>query len=209
MGELLGSTYGPWLRDATRKYGDVTKIETNNGHYLVFFIDRSDNDYPTVDMRRLLVNVAAVSADDYAENETDDAYNAAVEQAEKDALDKAESIYSQWGDAGYTDEKLLELIPDNSDDDTADGLYENVYKLQLDTAVDDWLFDASRQPGDHELIADGAAFHIVYYIDQAETYRDHLADTRKRDEDFNTWKESLGELETQRRWAYRFVLENI
>jgi hypothetical protein len=47
----------------------------------------------------------------------------------------------------------------------------------------------------------------VYYIGQAEIYRDHLADTRKREEDFTAWKEGLGELEAVKRWAYRFTLE--
>jgi hypothetical protein len=207
MGELLGSIYGPWLRESSRKYGDVTTVESSNGHYLVFFIDRSDNNYPTVDMRQLLISVEAVNEEDYAEDETDEAYNAAVEQAASDAKTKADTLYGEWGGADFTDEKLLELIPDNSSDTAENGLYENVYKLQLDGAVNDWLFDPDRAPGDHELIESDSGFHLVYIIGQAEIYRDHLADTRKRDEDYNAWKEGLGKLETQRRWAYRFALE--
>jgi hypothetical protein len=207
MGELLGSIYGPWLRDSTRKYGDLTTVESSNGHYLVFFVDRSDNAYPTVDMRQLLINVEAVNSEDYAADETDEAYNAAVEQARTDARTKTETLYSDWEGAEYTDEKLLELIPGNSADTAENGLHENVYKTQLDAAVDAWLFDPERKPGDHEFIETDNAFHLVYYIGQAEIYRDHLADTRKREEDFNAWKDGLGELEAVKRWAYRFTLE--
>jgi hypothetical protein len=207
MGELLGSIYGPWLRDSTRKYGDLTTVESSNGHYLVFFVDRSDNAYPTTDMRQLLINVETINPEDYVADETDEAYNAAVEQAMTDARTKAETLYSDWESAEYTDEKLLELIPGNSADTAENGLYENVYMTQLDTAVDTWLFGSERKPGDHELIEADNAFHLVYYIGQAEIYRDHLADTRKREEDFNAWKEGLGELEAVKRWAYRFTLE--
>ncbi|MDR2356966.1 MAG: hypothetical protein LBD92_02630 [Oscillospiraceae bacterium] len=207
MGELLGSIYGPWLRESTRKYGDVTTVESSNGHYLVFFIDRSDNAYPTVDMRRLLVGIETVNEEDYADDETGETYNAAVELAVSDAKTKADTLYGEWGESKFTDEKLLELIPENSSDTAENGLYENVYRLQLDAAVNDWLFEPDRAPGDHELIESDSGFNLVYYIDQAELYRDYLADTRKRDEDFNAWKESLGKPEAQRRWAYRFALE--
>jgi hypothetical protein len=51
-------------------------------------------------------------------------------------------------------------------------------------------------------------FRLVYFIEEAELYRDFLADKRKREEDFNTWKTGLGELESAQKWAYRFALES-
>lgn len=208
MGELLGSTYGDWLRDTARAYGDITTVESSNGYYLLFFDDRDDNMYETVNARQLFVSIAAVNAEDYADDETGELYGAAVEDAIAAARSEAESLYMEWEAADFTDEKLLELIPGNSDDTATDGLYENVYKLQLGTEINDWLFDEARAEGDHELIESADGFRLVRYNGAAETYHDYLADTRKRDEDFNAWKEGLGTLESTNKWAYRFAMEN-
>ncbi|MDR2664750.1 MAG: hypothetical protein LBC21_00540 [Oscillospiraceae bacterium] len=208
MGELLGSIYGTWLREAGRKYNDSTTEESSNGHYLVYFISREDNMYPTVNARELFVSIAEVNAEDYAEDETGQQYSDAVEEAQAAARSEAESLYLEWEAAGFTDEKLLELIPGNSDGTAEDGLYENIYKLQMGAEVDDWLFDANRAAGDHGLIESADGFRLVYYIGTAETYHDYLADTRRRKEDFDAWKDSLGLPEAENKWAYRFALEN-
>jgi hypothetical protein len=208
MGELLGSVYGPWLRDASRTYGECTTAESSNGHYLVYFIDRSPNEYLTVDMRQIQIDLEPVDETQYENDENDDAYLAALAQAEDDARAKAESLYNEWIDSGATEDGLIERIAGNSADTAEDGLHENVYKLEFTGALNDWLFDPERKPGDHEIIREGDIYHIVYFKGLTDTtYHDYLADERLRDEDYTAWQDGLGEPAVKRHWALRFAVQ--
>jgi len=47
MGELLGPFYGAWMRDPVRQYGDVTTADIATGSFVLFFIERDNNDRMT------------------------------------------------------------------------------------------------------------------------------------------------------------------
>ncbi|MDR3277653.1 MAG: hypothetical protein LBT12_02680 [Oscillospiraceae bacterium] len=219
-GELLGSIYGEWMREAGRKYGDVNTfpLTTGSGVYVVYFIDRSDNEYPTASLRRILITPEAVDSAQYAEDETTDAYDAAVAKALTDAAAKAKTLYDEWVSGGATEEAFIALMADNSSDTAEEGLYEFVHKKQLANAVDDWLFAPGRKTGDSELteVSEGeqltgeqgtepTGWYLLYYVGEGQSYHDYLAETGNRAADVTAWNEALPELTSVNHWAFRLA----
>ena len=59
----------------------------------------------------------------------------------------------------------------SSDTDTAPngGLYRNLRQGQLTQALDRWCFDASRQPGDMDIVKTDCGYHILFYVGDTNT----------------------------------------
>jgi hypothetical protein len=194
QGELLGQTYGPWLEDATRAYGDVATFKSTNGYYVVFYGTRDNNHYLTVNMQQILVKPETIDKSLYASEPNDDKYNADVAKAKQTAQDAAQKIYDEWKAAGATADKLTELTTSHASEISAadSKTQENVYKTQMPKAVSDWLFDPARKAGDNALLYDETTgYYIVYFEGPGKQYSDVLADKDKRDKDLKTWQDSL------------------
>ncbi len=83
----------------------------------------------------------------------------------------AQKVYAEWAESGYTEEKFIELANANTDDTgsaTNGGLYENVTIGSMVTEFNDWLFDESRQAGDHDIVETSYGWHIIYYLGEGE-----------------------------------------
>ncbi|MDR0838897.1 MAG: hypothetical protein LBN99_04570 [Oscillospiraceae bacterium] len=214
-GELLGSTYGDWFRDASRKFGDITTREpaASTGSYVLFYIDRLDNMYETVNMRQLVISPETVNSSKYTDadgNVDEEGYEAAQEQAKTDAKTKAESLYKEWTDDGAGEDKLVALMAgNNSDSNAVDGLYENVFDKQInDENVNSWLFYKDRAAGHHALIeGKDNQWYLVYIIGKGPIYHDYLAETELRKADVAAWKAGLGEPEVAKHWTFRFTAQ--
>jgi hypothetical protein len=194
QGNLLGSVYGPWLRDSARQYGDVTTTKSSNGTYVVYFIGRDDNHYATVNIRQLVVMPETIDPALYASETTDDAYNTAVEKAKQTALDSANKIYDEWTKGGATEDQLTQMTMTYAAEISLDDSQQllNVYRQQLPEAVSDWLFDPARKAGDYtQIYNETTGYHIIYFEAQDKLYSDYLADKDKRDKDLQAWKDSL------------------
>jgi hypothetical protein len=201
-GELLGATYGDWLKDPARTSGQVSTFESTNGYYVVQFISRSDNHYQTVNAQMILVAPEQIDSTLYPDD--DAAYDAAVEEARKAAENTANDINGQWQTAGATQEKLTELAEANADliSPYESGLKENIYKTQMPEEVEGWLYDTARKPGDHTLVySEATGYYILYFVGPGEQYSDVLADTGKRQKDLADWKEALPVVEPQETWV--------
>jgi hypothetical protein len=224
-GDLLGDTYGTWMRDPDRVAGDVTTIATTNGSgvYVLYYMDRDENQYPTVSMRQLLVTPATVDStlytvdpDDYTDEQSaeydaavaqaDADYAAAIAQSEADAKAKADDMFQQLLTSGGNEDKLIELLEGNTSDTTEGGLYEYIYKHQMIPAVNDWLFDPARKAGDYELVqSEEYGWHLLFFKGPGESYHDNIAKTAMRDRDVAIWKDALGNPEPVYRWAFRLT----
>lgn len=202
-GDLLGSTYGEWLRDASRQYGDVTTIESNNGYYVVFYGSRDNNHYKTVNIQQILVKPETIDKTLY-ESDTDTTnYDDAVAKAKQTAEETANKIYQEWLDGGATQEKLTELTTTYAAQiSAADSvLTENVYKNQMPEAVNSWIYDTARKAGDHAVIySEAMGYYIIDFVDQGGQYSDTLAETKQRETDLKTWQESLTGGEAKTTW---------
>ena len=205
-GQLLGSTYGPWLREAEREPLDVGLFDVTVGTYVVMFLDRNDNSYATRNARAIVVNPKAVSTEDYADDEDGSAYDAAVVAAREAALSEAEDLLERFRE-DPTEENFAQLAIEHSDGTNAadGGLYSNANRSTLTGEPRDWLFDAARKPGDTELIwsEGGGCYYIMYYIGEDMPYNLYLADEQLKRDALNEWEEHLtGSSETKRTWMY-------
>ena len=185
MGSSLSSSYSEWLLSPDRKAGDVTSIDTDTGAYALFFTGRDTNDYSLVAMRHILIMAEADENGEYSD------------EAKAAATARIEEIQAEW-QADPTEDKFAELANSYSEDtgsNTAGGLYENIYKHQMVEGINDFLFDAARQPGDTDVIPNDGSYvgtHLVYYVGaHDDLYRSEIADAQLRSADYSTYIEGL------------------
>ena len=209
-GSWLGSIYGPWLQEEGRVYGDISAMDMTSGTYVVFFIDRDPNEYLTVEMNQLLVLRGEIDAEEYMEDEDDPAYLQDLANADAEARERAEIALNQFIEGGATKEKLIELIAEYSDDSTEEGYYDLITKNSANNKmvpeIEEWLFAPGRQVGDYELIeTESYGYHLVYFAGYGERYCDYLSTDGMRTRDYNTWNESLNDVEAVKKWAFIFT----
>ncbi|MDR2502517.1 MAG: hypothetical protein LBC78_04635, partial [Oscillospiraceae bacterium] len=148
-GGLLGDTYGVWMRDQSRKYGDMEIIDAVAGTYVMFYIDRSDNDYDTV-------SYVLITTENDANN---------PELAERTARE----TYNKVKDGVYDADALLTLAQQAALVDATDGFFENGPRQNGYEALNEWLFDSGKNPGDYDVIYDEAyGWHFVYYYAEGD-----------------------------------------
>jgi hypothetical protein len=210
QGELLGGTYGEWLRDASRKEGDHTTIRGTNGTYVVYFIGRDDNHYSTVNVRTIVCPPETVNPEDYAEDETTEAYDAAVQAADQAAKETADGILEILDSQGGTEQVFIDQTDlyngTTQIDSENSGLKEQVYREQLPDEVAAWLFDASRAAGDYALIpTEDGPYYLVFFVSTDDMYSNVLADVKMRQDDLQAWKEALQKSEPQTTWLMTLI----
>lgn len=187
-----------WLFDADRQAGDTTVIEdtANNAYYVVYFKDRYLDHTKTVDVRHILISADTASTDtaetaetetaaagetETAETESAEAQEQAKEDAKAAAKIKAEQILDDWKNGDATEDSFAELAKTYSDDsgsNTNGGLYEAVKEGQMVTNFNDWIFDASRKPGDTGIVESDYGYHIIYFVgDNKEEWYVNIKDT--------------------------------
>ena len=213
QGEQIAGAYRTWIWDAARSYGDVTTFETTNGVFVLFFVDRDVNDYYMVEMRQILIlpeDVMEFLHQNADGSLNEESFDAAVAQAEIAASMRANTVYDLFVEAGATEEALIELMDEHSDDWTEGGLYVDITKIhgrnKLIPEIEDWLFAPGRQIGDFELIRSEAfGYHLVFLSGFGERVRDVIADTRMREIDHGEWLETLQPPPATMRWAHNLV----
>ena len=167
-----------WLFDAARVEGDCAAMESESGYYGVYYISRSTNDFPLVNVRHILISVSDTSD----------------EAAMDDAKLKAEDLLAQYESGDQTEESFAELARTNSADTGAGdgGLYENVYPGQMVTAFNDWCFDKSRKSGDVGIVQTDYGYHVIYFVGYSDTtYQSYLVENALRNNDYTAWESSL------------------
>ncbi len=172
-----------WMRDESRKVGDVTVEPNDNGCYVVVFLSRDDNNYKTANVRHILVKAAA------------DADGVYTDEAKEAAKAKAEEILAEYESGDKTEESFAALAEQYSEDtgsNTNGGLYENVAKGQMVQEFNDFCF-AGHKSGDTGIVygesGSYAGYHVMYYVGEGEVYSLHLAEDALRADAVNAWVE--------------------
>ncbi len=179
-GSYLSSLYADWMKDEARQPGDITKVADGNHFYAVLFLGREGADYPTVNVRHILIRAVADEDGTWSEQ----ALAQAREQAQKvldefEAGDRSEESFAA----------LAEKYSEDSGSNTNGGLYENVYKGQMVPDFEAFCFAEGRQPGDTGIVyatnGSYAGYHVMYYVGEGELYSRQLAENSLTDKAVN------------------------
>ena len=200
-GDALNDTYAEWIKSAERKPGDVSIFETINAFYVVRFTGRVPNDYSLVNMRRLVQLPNTVNQSDYTDDA--DGYEKALEEARVNVKERAELLFNAFEAGGPTEDKFIATVNENSAENVADGLYENVFKWQTTDVINDWLFDPARVYGEYALFDAGAdGYQIVYFTGLGMRYCDKLAEDGLKKVDLEDWYASFPPAVIKTTWLF-------
>ena len=200
----VSGVYVDWLTNSSRKAGDMSYFanETTtddttvvNGYYVVYYVGSTDNNFPLVNVRHILVTPEHAHAD--GEEHTDGESYSEEELAAAKAT--AEEILAQWKSGAATEESFAELANAKSadGDGTTGGLYENVYPGQMVTNFNDWCFDSSRKTGDTGIVESTYGYHVMYFVGNSDlTYRNYQIENELRSADLTNWYNSVTEAMT-------------
>lgn len=192
----INAIYSQWVTDDARQAGDKAYFastttdaegnETVSGYYVVYYTGSTDNVFPLVNVRHILIAPEHV----HAEGETHEEGETYSEAELIAAKAQAEAILRQWKDGDATEESFAQLANEHSadGDGTTGGLYEKVYPGQMVPAFNDWCFAEGRKTGDTEIVETEYGYHIMYYVGDADiTYRDYQIENNLRNLDMSTW----------------------
>ncbi len=185
-----GSVMSEWLYDSARKSGDAAVLEDGTVQYVVIFHDRFREEYPTIDIRHILVPLGAAAL-----TEEDEGYEDEQAQLKADAHARAEELLAQWQSGDATEDSFADLAKAESTDGSKydGGLYTEVYQGQMVTEFNDWCFDAARQTGDTGVVDTQYGSHVMYFSgENMERWKSQAAGVL-RSEDFTAWEDGLKE----------------
>jgi len=191
-----------WLKDASRKAGDIT-VEADsagNGYYVVVFLSRSDNHYNTASVRHILVKAEADADGNY------------TDEAKAAAKAKAEEILAEFNAGDKSEESFAALAEQYSEDggsNTNGGLYENIARGQMVSEFDAFCFEGHRH-GDTGIVygesESYAGYHVMYYVGEGGLYSNYLAESDLRTSDLQAWlTEKTEALPTSEGFGMKFV----
>ena len=170
-GGYISASYADWLKDAARQAGDVTRIEDGSDQYVVLFLDHKDANYPTVNVRHILIQ---------ADKGEDGTWS---EEALAAAKAEAERILAEYEAGDKTEESFAALAEQYSTDEGSredGGLYENVAKGQMVQEFNDFCFAEGRKSGDTGIVygtnGQYAGYHVMYYVGEGELYSNVIAE---------------------------------
>lgn len=202
-GSSLNTTYSEWLLDASRKTGDVEVFEGSTGYFVIMYVSRDSNDYLLRSVRHILVKAVADDDGEY------------TEEALATALESAEELYAEWQEGDADEDSFAALANESSEDggsNTVGGLYEDIYKGQMVTEFNDFVFDSSRKYGDTGIVygessSSYAGYHIMFYVGEGDmTYAQTLADEELRDAAYAEWETAkLEGMTTTRNYSLKFA----
>lgn len=175
----ISTDYADWLFAEERIEGESQVFATSTGYAVVMFVSRDDNEYNTVNVRHILVQVGA-SGDSGESTDSDWAT----------CLESIEAIQAEWEASDMTEETFAAMADEHSEDTGSvgnGGLYEGVYKGQMVAAFEDWCFDEARVVGDTGLVKTTYGYHLMYFSGNGGEYWKTLADTNLRSEDYSNW----------------------
>ena len=205
-GERLNTFYSEWMTDASRGLGDVHTAEDATGVQVLFFISRDDNNYQMTEMRQLLILRSEFTPEDMFDEHGFFDEEGAFAEADRLAGDHADYVLGLFTDGGGTEDLLIALMEEYSDDWTEEGLYTEITKYQMVSEIDEWLFAPEREVGNYELIRTEAyGYHLVYFVGFGQSYREALADNLMKEQNYQEWTDTLVRAEAVRHRAFIFT----
>lgn len=185
-GSNTGSDTMNWVFDAARVDGDSTVISGDPSATVVVFHSVGRQEYNTIDVRHILVQVDTSALDSASET-----YEADKQALWDEAKAEAEQILADWKAGEATEESFGEMAAQLSDDGADHGLYENVYKGQMVENFEDWCFDSARKVGDTGIVETPYGYHVMYFVGENGPYWQTQVENAMINNDYTTWIEGL------------------
>ena len=184
-----GDVLTEWLFDSARKSGDSAVLESDTTYYVAVFHDRFREEYPTIDVRHILIQPATGEL-----SSGDEGYEEEQAALKAEAKTQAEQILADWQAGEATENSFAALAIEKSTDTGSKyvgGLYTQVYQGQMVTTFNDWCFDSSRKTGDTGLVETDYGYHVMYFVGKdLPRWQAQVFDTLK-DEDYDEWVTAL------------------
>jgi len=120
----------------------------------------------TVNVRHILImpENGVLSEDGYTTTYSDEDW--------EDCRQRAQKVYDDWLAGDATEASFAAFAGQYSVDGSAEngGLYENVPKGYMVEPFENWIFDESRQVGDHGLVKTQYGYHVMYFSGSQEVW---------------------------------------
>lgn len=166
-----------WVKDSSRKEGDVEVLEISSNYSVVYFIDRYRDESESVDVRHILLPVAKDSD----------------EEAKAEVKTEAEALLEEWKAGEATEDSFAELAREHSSDSNASkgGLYTGINESTnfVDT-FKNWCLDESRQVGDTGIVETEYGYHIMYFAGSRPTWESSAEEALTND-DYNAYLDEM------------------
>ena len=188
QGRAVSESYAEWVRDDSRKEGDVTFVETDDGAFVLQFVSREKNDYATRDFYAALFPVNISAADFNSQEE----YDAAKEVYVNYGISAFSAYYDRLSGGPASEEDFENAVSEYIAEtgNTAEH-YEAAGKNDYGE-LSDWLYAPDRQVGDVTVIycAELGGVVLVRYTGENASHQLKLAEEEKRSEDFEAWEDA-------------------
>lgn len=175
-----------WLFDSSTKEGSKKLFsDEENGKYIVVLAVKKPHQEKTVTARHILFSTIDQSTNNELSEE---------EIAKKKT--EAEDVLKKFNEGDKSEDSFAALANEYTEDtDTSNGgLYEHIYPGQMVTEFNDWCFNASRKPGDVEIVKTQFGYHIIYFVANDGTdYYDSTIRTSKANKDVEDETKALQE----------------
>lgn len=175
-----------WLFDSSTKEGSKKLFsDEENGKYIVVLAVKKPHQEKTVTARHILFSTIDQSTNNELSEE---------EIAKKKT--EAEDVLKKFNEGDKSEDSFAALANEYTEDtDTSNGgLYEHIYPGQMVTEFNDWCFNASRKPGDVEIVKTQFGYHIIYFVANDGTdYYDSTIRTSKANQDVEDETKALQE----------------
>ena len=181
-------TVGNWLFDDARQSGDADVLDVSGNYYVAVFHDRYREESDTVSVRHILI-----MPETGTKASGDEGYDEEQTQLKAEAHTTAEEILAQWKAGEATEDSFIQLVMENSDDGTryTGGLISDIsVDSSLVDSFKDWALDASRKPGDTDVVDSTYGSHVMYFVGTGlPAWKAAVADTL-RTADTDEWTNS-------------------
>lgn len=168
-----------WLFDENTKVNDVATFSSPDEGVVYIFMKLSDPDYDRSEVysvRHILIQPET----DEVESEDGKEAEAAEPTKEQwnDAKKKAEKVLKEYTDGEMTEVRFAELAEEYSSDtgsisagmQSYGGIYSGVPLGQMVKEFESWATDKSRKYGDVDIVKTDYGYHIMFFIEDTESY---------------------------------------
>ncbi len=171
--QLYSEELSKWAFDDARKANDIAVVDGGNGEFYAVMmktLPHKDTSIYSSDVRHILAKFPDKNTDGTATSSKDESGNTVknITEATKAATKaKAQEILDEFLKKP-TEDNFAALAKEKTDDTASaekGGLFEKVMNDgQYVKPFTDWSLDASRKPGDTDIVETDYGYHVMYFV---------------------------------------------